>query len=389
MAAKHTDRDVYKILMNLEYKELTNDRHPPAFYLTRPEICALYSAVDPEFITRDVKLKYFKSPKSYPIDLNEGFHQHIFQNRISNYQMLGKVQKFVLETEENVLQPNASANTQTSITGSDRAQDMPKRKVVLSQRGFLSHIMLIPYRLKASEYNNVTFYATRYCGILHIMHMGWDEGRTKNDSYHGKFMDVCLSDDPDLDPITNVPVNDNERVYGIFKSTIKEYDLIYSAEVGGIISDHKIYDVYNMDEINKCRFINTKLLWTSQHTENIFNHSKSLHWWLQAYLAKSNDICVGLKDTDGVIRNEVVVNQVKNIPQQQKWKPHICTRFLRTTLKAVEEVMSEVDCPYTVYEFIYDSFKKCIKYRIYTGKTQYSFLSEKYIKHCKERTAEK
>uniref|UniRef100_A0A0A1XAA9 Decapping nuclease n=1 Tax=Zeugodacus cucurbitae TaxID=28588 RepID=A0A0A1XAA9_ZEUCU len=141
-----------------------------------------------------------------------------------------------------------------------------------------------------------------------------------------------------------------------------------------------------MGNINNLKFINTKLLWNSGFI-NIWKHPKSLLWWLQSYLSNSSDICVGLKDADGFIRMPVQLNQVKDLPRNQTWKPHICIRFLLTMLKLIETTMSSVNCPYTVYEFAYDSFTTCIKLKKHIGKTEYSFLSEEYIEHCRKQTS--
>lgn len=52
-----------------------------------------------------------------------------------------------------------------------------------------------------------------------------------------------LQDNPDMHPNTDVPVNDDAFISGIFHSTIKEFDLIYSGEIMGIVSNHKIDDM--------------------------------------------------------------------------------------------------------------------------------------------------
>ncbi|XP_017461069.1 PREDICTED: uncharacterized protein LOC108354389 isoform X1 [Rhagoletis zephyria] len=231
----------YKVLMQLWSNELTNDDNPPAFYLSRPNIRAVYTSNYGE-TTDDVHLLYFKEPKStaYPLDLNKGFDQFIFRQKSKPSQVLAKVQKFVLESEDNVLKPNASI---PDAEFRNEPQAKSKRKVVLGQRGVLTRIMLVPYRLTPSEYNSYTFSATRYCGILHLTDVDWRDEQNKNGSYHGKFAQSCFSDDPDLDPITSVPVDENNITFCVYHTTMKEFDLIYSAEINGIISDHKIADM--------------------------------------------------------------------------------------------------------------------------------------------------
>ncbi|XP_054725252.1 decapping nuclease DXO homolog isoform X1 [Anastrepha obliqua] len=382
----------YKVIMHLRYSELTNKIYPPAFYLSRPKIRAIYNVTSCDEVIDCVQLPYFKEPKatSYPLDLNKGFDQFIFRRDAEPYQLLNKVQKFVLESEENVLKLNASQKTQTCASSSTSCPDKqsalePKRKQILTTRGFLARIMLTPYRLKGSEYNSMTFYATRYCGILHLIDSNYKMDRLKKCSYHSKFVQACYSDSPDLEPNTNVPVDENNIIFSIYQTTLKEFDLIYSAEIQGIISDHKINDIHNLDEINECRFVLTKLL-PEKPIEDIFDHPKCMLFWLQSYLTNVNDIFIGVRNLDGVVNTPVQMKRVQDMPKNRFWQPHICIRFLHIMLSLVEETMAKVDCPYTTYEFKYDCYAKCIKLKIHNGKSEYSLLSEEYIKKCKERT---
>lgn len=161
----------------------------------------------------------------------------------------------------------------------------------------------------------------------------------------------------------------------------------------------------NTEEINRLRFIMTKQLNKNDWKGDILDHPKCLLWWLQAYLAKTSDICIGLRDQNGIVCTPVQVTRAEQIAkvkilivifcfqiiyilltfQNRKWKPHVCIRFLHSVLKLVEKTMAQVDCPYTVYEF--DSSTRCIKFKVHAGKTDLSFLSDDYIKKCKQRTS--
>ncbi|XP_069964631.1 uncharacterized protein [Bactrocera oleae] len=310
--------------------------------------------------------------------------------------MLDITQKYVLDTKQNVLQPQGSENqtphqslnTEDDVSYQQRQNS--KRKLVLSNRGCLSNIMAIPYRLEANTYNDRTFFATRYCGVFHISDCRWRTDNSSTVKFHSKFQQTCFSDklqdNPDMHPNTDVPVNDDAFISGIFHSTIKEFDLIYSGEIMGIVSKHKIDDMQNIENINKLRFINTKLFWKTR-LPDIWKDPKCLLWWLQSYLANTADICAGLKESDGCIHSPIQLKPVKNLPKDQKWKPHICIRFLLTMLQLIEKSMSSVDCPYTVFEFVYDSYAKCIKLKKHIGKTEYSFLTEEYIERCRIQTS--
>ncbi|XP_050340473.1 decapping nuclease DXO homolog [Bactrocera neohumeralis] len=382
----------YEVLIELQASVVKDENSSPPFYLSRPKIQKLYAYQRFQANSNDVRLPYFIEPRSYPIDLNKGFEKFIFRQLADFSKMLETTQKFIVDSEENVLQPYRSENPEThqSLKTEDdesyQQRQNSKRKLVLSNRGCLSNIMIIPYRLVASKYNDKTIFATRYCGVLHISDYRYDNDTSRINTYHSKFQQTCFSDDPDLIPDTDEPVNENDYIRGIFHTNLKEFDLIYSGELSGIVSNHKIDDMQNMENINKLQFISTKLLWNSDHS-NFWKHPKCLNWWATLYLANTSDLCVGLKDRDGVIRTPLQRKPVKDLPKDQSWKPKICIRFLLTMLELIEKNMSSVNCPYTVYEFVYDSFAKCIKLKKHIGKTEYSFLNEEYIERCRKQTS--
>ncbi|XP_050340496.1 decapping nuclease DXO homolog isoform X1 [Bactrocera neohumeralis] len=371
----NNSRDGFKVLMKLRPNEITDEKQP-AFYLQRPKILTIYSCRY-DSISNDVHLPYFKKPTSYPLDLNEGFDQFIFrQNKKTR---LRKVEKFIMENEENILQPDAH-----TPSGSGQTQNNSKRKVILCQRGVLTDIMQTPYHLNASPSNNKTFCVTKYCGVFHMQEPETITNFTQIDTYHQKFMQYCFSDDPNSEPETDKPVDDNNQIFCIIKTSVKEFDLIYSAEIAGIVSDRKIENTHSMEEMNKLRFILTKQLNTNGIMGDYLNQRKCLRWWLQAYLAKTSDVCIGLRDQNGIVRTPVQIKRAEDIAKNRKWKPHVCIRFLHSVLKLVEKTMTQVDCPYTVYEFMYDSITRCIKLKVHVGKTVLSFLSDDYIRKCKQ-----
>ena len=70
----------------------------------------------------------------------------------------------------------------------------------------------------------------------------------------------------------------------------------------------------NIENINKLRFINTKLFWKTR-LPDIWKDPKCLLWWLQSYLAKTADISAGLKESDGCIHSPIQLKPVKNLPK--------------------------------------------------------------------------
>lgn len=55
---------------------------------------------------------------------------------------------------------------------------------------------------------------------------------------------VIFIDDPFQDPDTSAPVHEDEQMYCIYRSALNKFNLIYSAEINGVISDKKLENVY-------------------------------------------------------------------------------------------------------------------------------------------------
>ncbi|XP_067634872.1 uncharacterized protein [Eurosta solidaginis] len=392
--AKNND-DGFRTILKLSHRDLNDKNNAQAIYFSRPAIQAMYQKSKTEEVFDDlVRLKYLKLPKptSYPLDLAQGFEQYIFLQEMSQAFLLKLVVKFLLETENRLIPRNTTEKVETSKTDKSLEPQVPKvgksilppkRKLVLTHWGVLSRAMVEPYRRPGWPKEVSTFYGIKYCGVLHIIDSKVFADREKHQTYHGKFEQICFSDDPDLEPITNVPVDRNDATFGIFRSTLKEFDLIYSAQINGVISEKKI-DVNNLDEVNECNFVTTKLLCAT--SDSFLKHPKCLYFWAQLYLTNTSDICIGIrKRNDEFLRDPPKLLKVKDLPKDQKWKPVVCLRFLNTVLNMIEKTMSKVDCPYTVYEFKYDFHAKCFKSKIHHGKTDLSFLPENYIEHCKRQ----
>lgn len=52
-----------------------------------------------------------------------------------------------------------------------------------------------------------------------------------------------LIDDPNNDPDAKPPIHEGEQMYCIYRSKLKNFNLLYSAEINGIISDKKLEDL--------------------------------------------------------------------------------------------------------------------------------------------------
>ncbi|XP_011190451.2 uncharacterized protein LOC105217240 [Zeugodacus cucurbitae] len=376
MASTTTSLD-YRIIMRVDLSTImVQNQH--AVSLVPPKIHTLYSCLNNDKFSDEVHLPFFKEPKAKSYNLEELHKTTVTPNSEANF-VLNKVEKYIMEAEENVLQPHKNTATEKWQT-----QSKNKVKVFLCQRGILADIMYILYGLTIKQYNEVTFYVTKYCGVFHMRDEIWTYN--EREDYNRTFWQLCFPDNTDSDTTTDTPVND--LVYGIFKTVMKDFHLIYSAKIGGVKSKHKIVNTHDMDEINKLTFIETKLIKENSFEDDILYHPKSFLWFLQGYLANIKHICVGVMDENHTVHTPVQVKQIKDITKIREWRPDIYIGFLHTILKLIEKTMRHVDCPYTVYEFRYVFTENCIKLKKHNGKSEQSFLSEDYIKKCKQYTTE-
>lgn len=70
--------------------------------------------------------------------------------------------------------------------------------------------------------------------------------------------------------------------------------------------------------------------------------------------------------------------------QEQNWSPKTCTSFLHDILTKIFEEVKGVNCPYTTYEFHFDSGLGQIEFKKNKGKTEKTFLTDEYIEFIKK-----
>ncbi|XP_054083641.1 uncharacterized protein LOC128920437 [Zeugodacus cucurbitae] len=176
MASTTTSLD-YRIIMRVDLSTImVQNQH--AVSLVPPKIHALYSCLSNDNFSDEVHLPFFKEPKATSYNLKE-LHKTIDRHNSEANFVLNKVEKYVMEADENVLQPHKNAATEKWQT-----QSKNKVKVFLCQRGILTDIMYIPHGLIINKYNYVTFYVTKYCGVFHMRDEVWTYNERENISVH-------------------------------------------------------------------------------------------------------------------------------------------------------------------------------------------------------------
>lgn len=107
-----------------------------------------------------------------------------------------------------------------------------------------------------------------------------------------------------------------------------------------------------------------------------FKKKRFLNWWTQSFLVGIPKIYCGVRTRDEHV-NKIEEWSVEGLPSicQDYWSPARVLNSGAEFLTRVNDVMAEVDCPYTVYQFSCDNYK----YEIFRGKNQLSFLPDNFI----------
>lgn len=217
-------------------------------------------------------------------------------------------------------------------------------------------------------------------------------------------------DDPGKEPITNVPVNENEEFCCMFSSSFNGQKMLYGAEMDGIESN----EVYNLDSIdlNKFNFIELKVKLREQHERQRKNYYrfKLRNWWCQSFLANVQKIIVGTRTPNGLIE-DITTMFVKDIPKQNRvsynkkkldeninvqflilqnfWSPAVCMEFCNQFLKYVSMELAGINNPKHVCRFEYDPINSDTIFMTKYDNTQHEniILPDWYIECIEKNSA--
>ncbi|XP_037816076.1 decapping nuclease DXO homolog [Lucilia sericata] len=329
-------------------------------YFTIPRLVAYYEYNHGK-ITPAKRIMYYRNPtpRQYPIDLNAGFETYIRRKSSIRSQYIELLLKYEMKCN-------------------GECRDVEKTKVI-TRRGTLVHIMESYYN---KQYDKLSIRVSRYNGNIYMVREELDDSLSELkpcNTHHIQLEKFLFTDSPDKPGKTNEPCDENIVLVGVHRSNFGKYDIIYSGEIQGIISQEKIKDFDDLVALNDCRFVFTKQMWkTIKNKDN-----KYLKYWLQSYLANVKDIYVGYKNKNGIIEEPIENITARNLPKNCFWKPSICMGLLYDFLQNVEKRMSTVNCLNTVYMFHYNPEEKIFSYEIFKGKTDKTFISEDYMKYYK------
>lgn len=371
----------YKLFYNFSTKD--RDKGMAGLYLDRPRIVGLLES-DGYEVKFAGRMRYIRLPKSdkYPLDLKEGYE--CYKHRPEDYfrDRLSQVAFYIIQKDV-FGECYKQGGIEMKFGKEEHNYD------VISCRGVLSTLMEAPYKfgIRLPSPIKWTIRATHFKGKLFLTVNKHDEENLAarrlniNSSYHFKFEQYCLTDNPHRDPNTNGPIDESQQLFCILRSKLKNFNLLYSAEMNGIVFTGKLCDVNNEAEISQSRYAHTKLMKASFN--NWMQNYRILSWWLKAYLASVNDIYIGFKTNQGLVEEPVQHILAQDLPKGQRWCPKVCIQFAYLFIAKVHEEMQDIDCPYTCYEFAFDSDKECIEYRTHHSSSEYSFLNEHIIDYLR------
>ncbi|XP_017485355.1 PREDICTED: decapping nuclease DXO homolog [Rhagoletis zephyria] len=327
------------------------------------------------------QLRYYKPPaaKKFPLDLNEGLHLAIKKPESVYDEGLDHIFKFIFDHRDRLTKP---------LTASETSQRSLNAEFVC-WRGLLRLLMSTPYEFR-SDWSIVV---TRFNGTFYLRKRDTEQEKFQRAqeteqqrvfaSWGFKFEQYCLSESPFLEPNDKGPVDECSEFSCVFKTKLAGFELLYGAEMDGIISEQPV--LLEGDKatcLENLKFIEVKVRQGNLNRNQIqsYNRHKTRNWWCQSFLVGIQDIYVGLRNEYGLV-DRIEHTEVRSLPKQgmNHWTPNMCVTFLIEFFNRVRSLMTDVNCPYTVFEFYFNSNRGTITFENIKGKSEHSFLPDYFI----------
>ncbi|XP_026727388.1 decapping and exoribonuclease protein-like [Trichoplusia ni] len=170
-------------------------------------------------------------------------------------------------------------------------------------------------------------------------------------SWGYKFEQYLLSDEPDVEPNPDVPVDENEEFSLVFKTQLNKHTIVFGAEMDGIRCDKtritkpptELGPEGIIQYLANKEFIELK---TNRHIENgkqenSFRRFKAKKWWCQSFLVGIDKILCGYRDDNGIVE-ELRICNVGDLPRksQRFWNSDVCFNFIDDFLVYVKRCLS-------------------------------------------------
>ncbi|XP_075148330.1 uncharacterized protein LOC142222201 [Haematobia irritans] len=357
--------DRFKFLLKIEDLKWYEQRRN---FFERPRLTGLYNVDYDKFYPSDTIKYHLKSKNQivYPLDLN-GTSEFSLKYRTQKHfyhglmhTIFGGTSMFAKEKEEH-------------------AGDIELTNVY-SRHGVLENIMEFCY---GKLYFNVL--VSRCNGQLFIIKELEKEeefDRSQVVFHHMRLSELVFRDSQSAVEDGRKEYDDNRFQILTHKTSLGRYNLHYVGRTQGILANGQdCMKINDLRTLNNQRFVAVKQMWAEMKG----NEQRLLKYWLQGYLSNIKDLFIAYKDSDGIVREPMEHFRLCDIPKKCSWKPNVCTVFLLSFLNKVERLMQNVDSLDTVYKFSFNGKHKTVFYKIYEGKSEYSFIPNEYADFIKER----
>lgn len=320
---------------NLLPKKIDNRTRFPSF--TKPWVVGAFSVDGNRLYSHSRKnCKYvykqvYSERRTY--DLNTGIDNVVRKVESCKEEKLSHLLQFILDNLSQIRQPTGLID---------------RNKVLMADfvcfRGLLRQIMCTPYEYRepwiilAIKFKDTIYLCAEETQKQAQDRVNQTDTLKKILSYGFKFEQFILTgltfhsisiyffipsdyfnstDDPCVEPMTDIPVNENEEFCCMFSATLNGNKLLYGAEMDGI-EEYAPIDIKSVD-FNRCNFVElkVKLLEQNERQRQNYFRFKLRNWWCQTFLANIQKIIVGTRNDDGIV-DGVSVLHVRDIPKQNK-----------------------------------------------------------------------
>ncbi|XP_055917098.1 decapping nuclease DXO homolog [Eupeodes corollae] len=364
---------------------LNPDDNIPFPKIEKPQILGCFSInTNRDYEKSAENFRYFRMPHKFPLDLNIGYGLAKSKQELMQDERLDNILQFINSHKDELVSKS----------------DLPSSRGVgefdfICFRGLLRLLMCTPYEWK----EDWCVHATRYKGNIYLSQketeqkrhdrLNQNENQKKFCAYGFKFEQYCMTYNPSEEPNTSAPVDECEEFCCMYKTKIQGMELLFGAEIDGAISSTVCKNIENKDVLNSLKLVELKcsLRPSNERQQQNFYRFKCRNWWCQSFLVGIQDLMVGYRNDKGFV-DEIKHMEVRSLPKMSSnfWTPSQCADFLVRFLQMVKNVLRDVNCPHTVYEFNFDPRSKAIGYRIYRGRSLHTILPDWYVMMLQQRS---
>ncbi|KAL9891051.1 decapping and exoribonuclease protein Rai1-like isoform 1-T2 [Glossina fuscipes fuscipes] len=327
-----------------------------------------------DFQPNDRELRYLRLPAAYqfPLNLNEGLSLAIKKD--IGIGDIDNILKFLNDHYKRIF----------------LTRNPPE---FVAFRGLLRRIMCTPYDTKqdwcvrVTRFNGTFYLSERETDQKKLERLYTTEQQRTFCAYGFKFEQYCLSKCPSKNPDVSEPVDERAEFACVFQTRLESLNLLYSAEMDGIMSHDTVSLDYKEPNLGPLKFVEMKVREGNVTDRKLYSflRYKIRDWWCQSFLVGIENIYVGFRNDRGFVQNIecMKTSSLPTLNNQNFWDPSVCFNFLKQFLLTLKSIMGHVDSPFTMYEFCFNSTTGRISYECFTNKER-SFLPDWYMRRVNE-----